>query len=142
MNKPVDFSAGRAYSPDPRVTLASAIVGVIATLVAIFTTDTAGRLLAAVAALVLFGYAGCDLIFRPRLTMDAVGVRVCSPLTRFELPWSEIDAVRADVRQRFGLRSTTLEVDGGSSLAVLSRRALGADPQAVALVAQQLAARE
>ena len=35
------------------------------------------------------------------------------------------------MRTRFGLRSTALEIDAGDTLVVLSRRALGADPETV-----------
>jgi hypothetical protein len=40
--------------------------------------------------------------------------------------------VRADTRQRLGLRSVTLEIDAGDELHVFSKRALGAEPDAVA----------
>ena len=42
--------------------------------------------------------------------------------------------MHADIRARLGLRSTTLEIDAGATLVVLSRRALGADPEAAAQV--------
>ncbi len=60
------------------------------------------------------------------------GIVVNSPLTRVRLSWDEVDAVRAETRIRHGLRNTTLEVDAGAVLVVLSRRALGADPVEVA----------
>jgi hypothetical protein len=59
-------------------------------------------------------------------------VLIRSPLTRANLAWAEVDDVHAESRTRFGLRSTTLEIDAGPVLAVLSRRALGADPAEVA----------
>jgi hypothetical protein len=57
-------------------------------------------------------------------------------LTRARLRWDEVDGVRADTRIRHGLRSTTLEIDAGPLLAVLSRRALGAEPADVADVVE------
>lgn len=96
------------------------------------TVDAAGRFLFAVAAIVLAGYAIGDLVFAPRLVVDRSGLRVHSPLARAVLAWSEVDEVRADARTRYGLRSVTLEIDAGDTLIVLSRRALGADPEVVA----------
>ena len=40
--------------------------------------------------------------------------------------------MHADVMTHHGLRSTTLEIDAGEVLAVLSRRSIGADPERVA----------
>jgi hypothetical protein len=113
------------FSPDPRLT---AITGGAAVIVAglSFATDAAGRLL------LLAGYALTDLLFRPRLAVDSTGVRVRSPLARADLAWPDIAAVRADERNRYGLRSVTLEIDAGEQLIVLSRRALGAAPAAAA----------
>ena len=55
-----------------------------------------------------------------------------SPTGRADLDWDQIDSVRADTRQRLGLRSTTLEIDTGQTVMVFSKRALGADPEFVA----------
>ena len=55
-------------------------------------------------------------------------MRIRTPLTRADLAWREVEDVSADVRSRYGLRSTTLEVDAGEVLVVFSRRSLGADP--------------
>ena len=73
-----------------------------------------------------------DLVFSPRLEADADGLTIRSPSTRARLAWHEIETVRADVRRRRGLRSTTLEVDAGAVLVVFSRRALGEDPERAA----------
>ena len=42
-----------------------------------------------------------------------------------------ITGTARDTRSRYGLRSSTLEVDAGETLVVFSRRALGADPTTV-----------
>src|SRR4051794_35636950 len=97
--------------------------------------DPPGRVLAGVAVAVLAGYVASDLVFSPRLSADREGLQVRSPLLRTQLAWPDVEDVRADSRVRYGLRSTTLEVDAGSVLAVFSRRALGTDPEeAAALV--------
>ena len=124
------------FGPDRRVTAAAAVGAVAAGLGALWTNDAAGRLLLVGAALLLAGYVVTDLVFWPRLSADAAGLVVWSPLARVRLRWDEVDAVRADVRERLGLRSVTLEIDAGENLIVFSRRALGADPATVAALVQ------
>lgn len=120
------------FRPDRRYT-ALAAVGTCAALIAVLcTADPDGRLLAAVAGVLLLGYVATDLVFSPRLVASARGVVIRAPFTRARLDWSEIEDVRADTRLRFGLRSTTLEIDAGKTLAVFTRRALGAEPAEVA----------
>jgi hypothetical protein len=136
VNNPVDDDARAAavhsYSPDLRLTVLAGVGAVIAGVVALIGNDAAGRLLSAVAALVLVLYLASDLAFRPRLVLDAAELRICTPTTRAALPWPAVDDVRVDVRLRFGLRATTLEIDAGETLVVFSRRALGVDPAEVA----------
>lgn len=120
------------FGPDRRLTAATAALGAVALVVALLTADTAGRLLFFGAALLLALYAALDLAFWPRLSADVDGLLIRSPSARAHLPWADVEAVSADVRQRLGLRSTTLEIDAGEQLIVFSRRALGADPAEVA----------
>jgi hypothetical protein len=120
------------FAPDRRYTAAAALGVLVAVVLGVVGGDPAGRLLAAVAALVLVAYVIADVAFSPRLVVSGEGVVIRSPLTRATLTWGEVDDVRAESRTRLGLRSTTLEIDAGPVLAVLSRRALGADPAEVA----------
>ena len=120
------------FRPDPRLTAAAGAGALVALVLSLTTADLGGRLLWAGAAVVLVGYVATDLIWSPRLAADASGVRIRSPFTRADLRWDEIDAITADVRSRYGLRSTTLEVDAGELLVVFSRRSLGADPEMAA----------
>jgi hypothetical protein len=120
------------FGPDRRLTALSGVLALIAIVAAVLASDPAGRLLLAGAALVLLAYTATDLIYWPRLTVSADGLLVRTPATRGPIPWSEVEAVRADSRQRAGLRSVTLEIDAGDRLVVFSRRALGADPADVA----------
>ncbi len=120
------------FGPDRRYTW-FAVAGVLIALgVVVVSADRPGRLLFGLAAALLLGYVVTDLVFTPRLTVSAAGIVINSPLTRATLEWSEIEHVRADTRTRLGLRSTTLEVDAGPVLAVLSRRALAGDPAEIA----------
>jgi hypothetical protein len=123
------------FAPDRRYTAAAA-VGLLGALIALLLSgDAAGRLLAGLAVVVLAAYVLADLVFSPRVVASAAGVVVNSPLTRARLSWPQIEDIRADTRLRFGIRSITLEIDAGGTLAVLSRRAIGADPEdAAALI--------
>jgi hypothetical protein len=114
--------------PDRRYT-ALAAGGALGALAALLLTgDQAGRLLFAVAALGLLGYVGSDLVFSPRLVVSRGGLVINAPLNRARLSWDEVDEIRVETRVRRGLRSTTLEIGSGESLAVFSRRALGTEP--------------
>lgn len=118
--------------PDPRYT-ALAAVGIVAALVALaLAGDGPSRAMAVVAIAVLLAYVVSDLVFSPRLVASGAGLTVRSPLVRARLCWPEVEDVRADTRIRFGLRSTTLEIDAGETLIVLSGRAIGGDPAQVA----------
>lgn len=120
------------WSPDRRFTAAAGAGAVVLLALAVFAADGPSRLLFAVGVLVLVAFVVGDVAYSPRLEASAGGVVVRSPLVRVSLTWPQIEAVRSDTRARYGMRSTTLEVDAGETLAVLSRRALGADPDEVA----------
>lgn len=120
------------FGPDRRLTALTAAAAVVAALLTLLATDAAGRLLLAGAAALLAVYAVGDLVLSPRLVLSADEVVVRTPLRRVRLPWEQVESIHADVRQRLGLRSVTLEVDAGETLVVLTRRALGADPAEVA----------
>lgn len=126
------------FAPDRRLTVATGVAAAVAVAVAIAASDAPGRLLAAVAVVVLLGYALSDLVFAPRLVADADGLTVRSPTVRAALAWAAVDDVHADARSRFDLRSTSLEIDAGETLVVLTRRALGARPEDVAALVNAL----
>jgi len=128
----VDRRAEARFVPDGRYTALAAGGLLVAIGLALLAGAAPGRLLAALTAAVLAAYVATDLLFRPRVLATADGIVINSPLLRTSLAWPEIEDVRADVRQRLGLRSSTLEIDAGATLAVLSRRAIGADPEAAA----------
>jgi hypothetical protein len=117
-----------AFVPDRRYTILAAAGCVGAVIAAVLSGDPAGHVLFSVAALVLLGYVGADLVFRPRLAASPAGVVINTPFTRARLSWDEVDEVRAETRFRRGLRTVTLEIDAGAVLAVFTRRTLGVEP--------------
>lgn len=132
-NPPPERRPRAAFGPDRRLTLACGAAAVLAIGLALWS-DAAGRLLFSLAAALLAAYVISDLVYAPRLVADTDGLQVRTPFTSARLSWAEVDRVHADARQRHGLRIVTLEVDAGDTLVVLSRRALGQDPELVAEV--------
>lgn len=120
------------FRPYPWLTALAGAGAVLAIVLTWQATDAPGRLIFGIAALITAAYAIGDVVFSPRLSADHTGVRIRAPMTRADLRWDEIEAVRADTRDRLGLRSTTLEVDTGETVVVFSKRSLGADPEFVA----------
>jgi hypothetical protein len=142
VEKPVDTDSPNRYphasfAPDRRLTAVCGGGVLIFVVLALTNSDSAGRLLFGLAAALFALYVVTDLVFAPRLFVDAGGLTVRTPFLRAALPWAEVERVVADSRQRYGLRSVTLEIDAGEHLIVLSRRALGEDPE---LVAERVAA--
>jgi hypothetical protein len=143
VDEPVPMTASQRgtvlrFGPDRRLTAVVGLVTVVLAVAAALTSDPAGRLLLALAALLLAAYTASDVIFRPRITATRDAVVLNAPFARATLAWSEIDSIAADVRSRHGLRTSALEIDAGPVLAVFSRRALGTDPSAAAGLLQAL----
>ena len=69
------------YGPDRRLSAASGALSLIGAAAAVLSPDPAGQVFFAGAALVLLGYTVTDLVFWPRLTADAEGLLVRTPLT-------------------------------------------------------------
>jgi hypothetical protein len=128
----VDRRTELRFGPDRRLTALTAAAGVGAAIGALATSDRAGRILLVIAAVLLASYAITDLAFWPRLVASPEGIVIRAPGGRARLAWADVERIEAMARTRLGLRSVTLEVDAGSSLHVLSRRALGTDPETAA----------
>lgn len=126
------------FGPDRRLTAALGLGCVIAATAAALTSDKAGRLLFGCAAVVLACYVVADLVFSPRLVVNADGLIIRSPLVRTRLAWTEVNRVDAVTRVRHGLRGVSLEIDAGELLVVFGRRSLGADPERVAAAVRAL----
>ena len=90
-------------------------------------SDSPGRLLTAPAALITLVLAIGDLTSGPVLRADATGVAVLQGLHTLTAPWSQVERMRV-VKDR---RTEMLELDLGSTLALLSRHRLGRLPEDV-----------
>ena len=132
MDNSVDRAPTASFGPARRLTAATGALALVFGAAAALTADAGGRLLFSLAALVLLVYAVTDLVLWPRVqaTFDGVTVRSFGGTVR--LPWTSVTAVRADARERWGLRSVTLEIDAGEHLFVFSRRSLGVQPDQAA----------
>lgn len=132
IEKPPAQAPDCRFGPDRRLTVATVVAAPAVGILAVVTTDRAGQVLFALAAIVLLGYAVSDLVFWPRLLANADGIELRSPTGSARFPWASVASVAADTRQRLGLRSVTLEIDAGDELHVFSKRALGTQPERAA----------
>ena len=121
------------WSPRVAETAAVAAAGLGLTL-ATLLVDPVGRVLVGGAALLLLGLAARDALVRPRLRADGAGVTARSLTGSTTIGWPVLRA-RVRSQRRWGVRSTTLELEDltdDAVLVVLGRRELGTDPGAVA----------
>lgn len=115
------------YAPRPTETAMAAAAGVILLGLGMVTASP-GRFLGFVAGAGLLVLVGADMLVRPRLTAGPLGLTIRTVTRNVHLPWPDVDSVRVDQRQRYGLRVRTLEIDAGNDLYLLGRRSLGVDP--------------
>ena len=113
--------------PVPRQRAYSLLALTGALIVVTVLSDSTGRLLTAPAALVTLALAIRDLVSGPVLRADTDGVEVLQGLRTLRAPWSQVERMRV-VKDR---RTEMLELDLGSTLAVLSRHRLGRYPDEV-----------
>ncbi|MEU0547271.1 PH domain-containing protein [Micromonospora sp. NPDC005979] len=96
--------------------------------------DPVRLVLAGVAAAALAVWAVRDLVAPVRLAVDPAGLTVIHGFAgRRLLPWSTVEAISVDRRQRLGLTGEILEIDAGESLHLFGRYDLGATPEEVAV---------
>lgn len=125
------------WSPRTSDTAVSLGFGALFAVGLLAVVDAPGRILLALAALLLIAQGARDLVLRPRLRARPEGLEVRTLGGRRHLPWPLL-RVRVRETRRFGLRSRTLELDTAAGpdddglLVVLGRRELGADPGLVA----------
>lgn len=121
------------YSPKPVVVVA-VWAGTLAALGwGLLTDDPTGRVMALAAVGLLGTLALVGSTARPRLAMDADGLRVGRVRGTWYWPWSAVHRVQVVTSGRFGRRVRMLEIDavdpdGTERLVVLTALDLGADP--------------
>ncbi|MFQ1004184.1 PH domain-containing protein [Modestobacter sp. SSW1-42] len=121
------------WSPRLAETTVTALAGLGLALGALLA-DPVGRVLLGGAAALLLGLAARDGLLRPRVRADGAGVTVRALTGTTTIAWPVLRA-RVRSQRRWGVRSTTLELEDRSDdavLVVLGRRDLGADPGVVA----------
>jgi len=129
---------GASWRPSPYRAAGYAVGAGVAVLMAALTergpVDLEGGLPLLVVAGVLLALAGLDLWFGEVLRVDHEGLTLShGPRRQERLPWSEIERLEAtSTTSRAVLRLSSLEIDLGTRLIVLSRHRLGADPEVVA----------
>lgn len=108
-------------------------VGLVSLTYAFGRHDPVQWALAGVTALGLLGWAARDLVRPVRLAADPAGVTVISGIARRRhLPWTQIERIRVNRRERRGLRSELLEIDAGETVHLFGPHELGAAPDEVA----------
>lgn len=128
-------AASLSWAPRTVETALAALGGAIMAALGL-TVDPTGRWLVWAAAVLLFGIAAVDLLIRPRLRADDLGLTLRSLSGATSAPWSQVE-MSLRQQSRFGRSVATLELEVDGNLLILGRRELGADPEQVA---QQLTA--
>jgi hypothetical protein len=113
--------------PVPRQRAYGLLALAAALVVLTVVTDPAGRLLTSPAAVVVLVLAVLDLRGGPVLRAGPDGIEVLQGVRRVRVPWSRVERMRV-VKDR---RTEMLELDIGSTLALLSRNRLGRLPEDV-----------
>jgi hypothetical protein len=95
--------------------------------------DPVRLVVAGVTAAALAAWAARDLVAPVRLAVDPAGLTVIHGFAgRRLLPWSAVEGISVDRRQRLGLTGEILEIDAGESLHLFGRYDLGTNPEEVA----------
>jgi len=102
---------------------------VVFLLIALAVRGDSTKLLAALIGAAIVGTLALrDLLAPVRLAADPEGVTVVTGFaSRLRLPWSRIERVRVDERERLGLKSRLLEIDAGQSIHLFSTYELNAE---------------
>src|SRR5262245_58391111 len=116
-----------SWAPHPGLVASGWVFAAGAGTWAILTDDAPGRILLAVAAIVLAVAGLFGTIARPRLAADQGGVTVRNLTGRRRWGWAEVN-VRLVHTRRLGRDIPSVELDADPELVVLTWLDLGADP--------------
>src|SRR5262245_15328629 len=125
-SEPEPTSLSWRVSP-PLTWVKLAAVGAFLLVVFIYLDEPTKAFAAAAGAVLLGLYALRDVLVPVRLAADTSGVTVVSGYAGHRrVPWSQIERVRVDERNRLGIRMEMLEIDAGESLHLFSTYDLNA----------------
>jgi hypothetical protein len=125
-----------SWSPQAGLVAVGWLSAAVAGLLAALAGDPPGRLLGALATVVLVAAALFGTVARPRLTVDDTGVAVRGLVTTRRWSWAHVHRLRVVRHRRLGREAPMLELDavepdGTERLVVLGRLDLGAHPEDV-----------
>ncbi len=121
-------SGPRQWRVRPVVTVLKAIGAALFAAAGLWNAPDPGSLVVGLGgALVLLALVVRDLVAGVRLSADTTGITAVTGFAgRRHVPWSSVERVRVDRRNRFGLRTELVEVDSGDDLYLFSANELAA----------------
>ncbi|MFD2418037.1 PH domain-containing protein [Amycolatopsis pigmentata] len=118
------------WAPSPALITLGWSAAALALAALFFSSDSRGRVLFGLAALLLAAASAHGSLVRPRLAADDQGLHVRSLHGRVHLSWTET-RTRLRTTRRLGRDAETLEIENGDQLFIFSRLELGTDPRDV-----------
>ncbi|WP_239331493.1 PH domain-containing protein [Frankia sp. CiP3] len=141
-------AGSRAWSPSWRRVILYAAAGMIVLAIAatgslasrLSSLDNPGRLLIGLSGAGLLALAVRDAVARPALRVDDGGIDLVDGIHRRRLPWAAVLRVQASTltHNRRGVHIHVLIVETIDGPVLLSRRQLGAAPERIAAVVEEI----
>lgn len=117
----------------PPALIAAGVVAALGLGWAVLTAESADRLVALAVLVMGLAALAAGWRMRRRLIAGPDGLQVNGPLSSRTIAWTSVVSIEVVRRQRFGIASSTVEIDlDDEGLVVLGRTDLGADPADVA----------
>ena len=116
-----------SWAPRPVLVAIGWFGAAVAAVAAFVSAERTGAVLFGVAAFALVLLSGHGMLVRPRLSADAIGLRVRTLRGTYELRWPDTLTLLRSTK-RLGRDSRTLEISSGDHLFVFGWIELGADP--------------
>ncbi|GGK94090.1 PH domain-containing protein [Mangrovihabitans endophyticus] len=129
--EPPSDSSAQPWQIKPVIPVTKGL-GAVAVLVLVFAFgrhDIVQWCIAGVASAGLAIWALRDLVAPIRLAADAEGLTLVTGYAgRRHVGWAEVERLRLDRRERFGMTTSLLEVDTGDNIYLFGMHDLGAEP--------------
>ncbi len=128
----------QTWRPKPMLVALAAAAAVAAAVWVVLTSDPMDLVVGVVIAVILVVLAVAG--WRRRVIGGPRGLLICGFGGRRMVPWSQVRGIDTATSRRFGLASTTIEVDLiDDDLLIFGRTDLGADPEVVLAVLRDFA---